>query len=398
MSNQKMHIQPRINRDVNNLLDYNAEEIIFSNDSLDEDDRQSKNDNRNNNGNNRDRNSGHGNNRRDEFKEYFEDNNDSHNKKKNKDDNHKKFDNPVDKLLRESPYCDKNDAYKALVKHDGLYKMIRDLKDWSKNPKDKKRPFYIQNCLKDIVVAAALPDAINAILKDNKYDMEKKDFDLFIDELLTVVRTSEEDKTLHQKYSQEAIDAMREAYISILYRFNKKRLKKLDKLDIPEDIAKKIVVLTAGKNPNSSIYSLLKFFYRNAKRIEMSEKLLVKIFKICYGKDNMPTVIKCIMNEKVNPIQINPLASGLNENSPETRMYVLIDKLMRDELETMGKKDCKNTILAYVKERKISKKRGDYSRRRFGDRRVIHPEDYPRLTEVLESMERDDFSIIEHLR
>lgn len=390
MSNE-MHIKPR-HREVNNLLDFNSEDIIFVNDNSknENQNRQDQNDSRGGsqqNGNNL---------RRNEFKDFFE--TDDHQKNKNDDKHQKKFDNPVDKLIREDPYHDKASAYKALVKHDGLYKMIKDLKDWSKNPKDKKRPFYIQNCLKDIAVAAALSDAINVILKDNKYDIEKKDFDLFIDELLTVVKTSEEDRSLHQKYNQEAIDAMREAYISILYRFNKKKLKKLEKLDLPEDISKKIIVLTAGKNPNSSIYSLLKFFYRNAKRIEMSEKLLVKIFKVCYGKDKLPIVIKCIMNEKVNPVQTNPLVSGITENSPETRMYVLIDKLMRDELEGMGKKDCKNTILSYVKERKIAKKRGDMTRRRFGDRRVIHPEDYPRLTEVLENLEADDFSIIEYLR
>ena len=124
---------------------------------------------------------------------------------------------------------------------------------------------------------------------------------------------------------------------------------------------------------------------------------MLKIFKICYGKDNMPNVMKCIMNERVSPLQNNPFGD-IKSNKGESEMWVLIDKTLRDYLESINKKDIKKIILAYIKERKLAKKHGDDARRRFGDRRAIHPDDYPNLTRVLEDLESNDFSIIEYLR
>jgi len=363
-------------REVNYLLNY-SEDIVFDDrDDDEEDNNYNKRDNR------RDNNS------------YNSHDNKKGDKNKNKN---KTWNNPVDKIIREQQVYDKNCIYKALVNKDGLYKMLKDLKEWSKNPKQKK-PNYIYYILRDIVVAAALPDAIDNVLKDEKYDLEKKDFELLMDEILTVIRNSNDDPKLNEQYSKESIEAMREAYTSILYRFNKKKVKKFKEIDLDEGISKKLVVLTAGKNPNNSIYSVLKFLYNNSDKIEMTEKMIVKIFKVCYGKDSLPEVIKCIMNEKINPIQKSPfLKSGYNENKTDSEMYVLIDKLMRDQLENMSKKDLEKTILAHIKERKIAKKRGDNIRCRF-NRKSIHPEDYPKLTKAIEKLEDNDFSIIEYLK
>ena len=104
------------------------------------------------------------------------------------------------------------------------------------------------------------------------------------------------------------------------------------------------------------------------------------------------------MNEKVNTFQSNPFNKMESSNRGESEIWVLVDQAMREYLERMPTKDLKKTILNYVKERKTSRKRGDNVRRRFGDRRTIHPDDYPKLTRVLETLERDDFSIIEYLR
>ena len=97
--------------------------------------------------------------------DYEDDDNDNSrknksNKKHDKKNNEKTWNNPVDKIIREEAVYDKNKIYKALIKQDGLYKMITDLKEWSKNPKNKK-PQYIYHVLRDIAVAAALPDAID---------------------------------------------------------------------------------------------------------------------------------------------------------------------------------------------------------------------------------------------
>lgn len=379
MNNQKRR------REVNSLLDYSNDDIIFEHDEYD--DECDKNNNQNNKNNH------------DKYDDY-DDSFGSHNKKKkDKNKDKKSFNNPVIKLIREHNVYDKNSIYKALVKQDGLYKMIRDLKEWAKDPKHNKRPAYISNILRDVVVAAALPDAIDDVLKSGKYDLKKDDFDPLLDEIHAFIRNSNSDSQLNSSYSKETIEAMREAYTSILYKFNKKKVKKFKELSIDEGISKKLVILTAGKNPNSSIYSVLRFLYNNANQLDLSEKMLIKIFKICYGKDSMPEVIKCIMNEKVIPMHSSsPLLLKNNTSYAESDMYALIDKLMLDQLEKMGTKEMKRTILAYVKERKLAKKRGDTIRRRFGDRRCIHPEDYAKLTKVLDELENDDFSIIEYLR
>ena len=368
-----MNGQPK--REVNSLLNY-SDEIIFETDK--DDDKEFNNNKKKDHSNHNPNNESNGRNKKD---------------KKNKEN---VWNNPVAKIIQKDVY-DKSDVYKALVKQDGLYKMIKDLKEWSKNPKHKK-PNYIYHVLRDIVVAAALPSAIKTIENNDNYDIDKKDWDLLLDEILSVVRTSNDDQNLNRKYSEESIEAIREAYISILYKFNKKKMKKFKEINLDEGIAKKIIVLTAGKNPNNSIYALLRFLYNNSSNIELSEKIIVKIFKICYGKDSIPEVIKCIMNEKCNPIAKASFMREAGNVREESQMWVLIDKIMRDQLEDMGKKDREKTILAYIKERKIAKKRGDTSRRRFGDRRSIHPEDYPKLTATLEDLESDDFSIIEYLR
>ena len=362
-------------REVNSLLSYSSDDIIFENDNY------SENDDGNNNKN-------------DDYRKNHDSDhrNNNHNGKDNKN---KKYSNPVHKIITEEGCYDKQQIYKALVKQDGLYKMIRDLKEWVKDPKKTKRPDYIRYCLKDIVVAAALPDAIDFILKEEKYELKKKDFEPLMNEIVMVIKCiKDENDHLIQKYGKDSVEAIREAYISILYKLNKKKIKKFKEIDLDEGISKKLIVLTAG-SPNVTIYQLLKYFYSNAGKLNMSCKTFIKILKICYGKNNMPEVIKCIMNEKINPIQTNPFNKM---ESKESDMWVLIDQSMRDYLESMNNKDLKKVILAYIKERKFAKKRGDNVRRRFGDRRSIHPEDYPKLTKMLENLERDDFSIIEYLR
>lgn len=362
-------------REVNSLLSYSSDEIIFEKDN-----ESPKNDNKSDNFN----------------KNHDSDHRDNNHNVKDKEKN-KKFSNPVHKIISNDSCYDKQQIYKALVKQDGLYKMIRDLKDWTKDPKKTRRPDYIRYCLKDIVVAAALPDAIDYVLKEEKYELGKKDFEPLMNEIVMVIKcTKDENDNLVQKYGKDSVEAIREAYISILYKLNKKKIKKFKEIDLDEGIAKKLIVLTAG-SPNITIYQLLKYFYSNANKLNMSCKTFIKILKICYGKNNMPEVIKCLMNEKINPIQSNPF-SKMEPGKGESDMWVLIDQAMRDYLESMNSKDLKKVILAYVKERKFAKKRGDNVRRRFGDRRSIHPEDYPKLTKVLENLERDDFSIIEYLR
>lgn len=376
--------EPR-RREVNSLLNYSAEDVVFEKDYDAE-----ENDNRNDN---------HG--RKNNHDSYHHDDN-----RKDKNGKNKTPMNPVYKIICNETYYDKPQIYKALVKQDGLYLMIRDLKNWIKNPKKERRPDYIRNCLKDIVVAAALPDAIDDVLKNEKYELKKKDFEPLMNEIVMVIRSTTDDserfndngrENLIRKYGKDSVEAMREAYISILYKLNKKKIKKFKEIDLDEAVSKKLIVLTAG-SPHITVYQLLKYMYNNANKFSMSTKTFLKILKICYGKDNMSEVMTCIMNEKVNTFQSNPFNKMESSNRGESEIWVLVDQAMREYLERMPTKDLKKTILNYVKERKTSRKRGDNVRRRFGDRRTIHPDDYPKLTRVLETLERDDFSIIEYLR
>lgn len=376
--------EPR-RREVNSLLNYSAEDVVFEKDYDAE-----ENDNRNDS---------HG--RKNNHDSYHHDDN-----RKDKNGKNKTPMNPVYKIICNETYYDKPQIYKALVKQDGLYLMIRDLKNWIKNPKKERRPDYIRNCLKDIVVAAALPDAIDDVLKNEKYELKKKDFEPLMNEIVMVIRSTTDDserfndngrENLIRKYGKDSVEAMREAYISILYKLNKKKIKKFKEIDLDEAVSKKLIVLTAG-SPHITVYQLLKYMYNNANKFSMSTKTFLKILKICYGKDNMSEVMTCIMNEKVNTFQSNPFNKMESSNRGESEIWVLVDQAMREYLERMPTKDLKKTILNYVKERKTSRKRGDNVRRRFGDRRTIHPDDYPKLTRVLETLERDDFSIIEYLR
>ena len=360
-------------REINSLLSYSVDDNILDDDNSKKDNKEKRH------------NSDHHDNQH-----RGEDNN-----KKNKNsDKHKEFNNPVYKIVKNYDYYDREIIYRALIKQDGLYKMIRDLNEWGGDPK-KRKPTYINFCLKDIAVAAALPQAIDDVLKEKKYDLSKKDFKLFMNEILNVIRNSKND-TLLQRYNKEAIEKILKSYGDILYKLNKKKGKKLKELNLEDKAVKDIISLTAG-TPDATVYQLLRYFYNNANDLNMSEKLMLKIFKICYGKDNMPNVMKCIMNERVSPLQNNPFGD-IKSNKGESEMWVLIDKTLRDYLESINKKDIKKIILAYIKERKLAKKHGDDARRRFGDRRAIHPDDYPNLTRVLEDLESNDFSIIEYLR
>ena len=105
----------QLRREVNSLLNY-TEDIIFEDNNEENDDvKYNKRANK----------------RKDDSK-----NAESNNKHKNKDK--KKWSNPVLNIINNESVYDKSQIYKALVKQDGLYKIILDLKEWSKNPKHKK--------------------------------------------------------------------------------------------------------------------------------------------------------------------------------------------------------------------------------------------------------------------
>lgn len=313
--------------------------------------------------------------------------------KDNKNNFNKEWDNPLCKFLDKDSVYDRDDIYNVLTKKNGLSKMIDDLKEWDSN-KNQRKPYYISQLLRNIVFASALPEAIDKLLKKNDLGMSeinKKDLDVLMNEILILLNDTE---SLHNKYDDDSVESMIKAYTNILYKFNKKKVKKFkDIKGLSEATAKKLIVLTAGKRVQTSIYQLLKFLYVEVDDNEflLNKKILLKIFKICYGKSQMRDVIKYIMLEKNYPNMKDRMSAAACD------LWVIIDQIMRDELEKMDKKEISSIVKEYISERKRQEKNGRVPRR-LGDRRSIHPDDYPRLTKVFENIESKDFSIVSYLR
>ena len=326
-----------------------------------------------------------------DIKHQERDNNDKQFTKKDWKDNSKKqnvSNNPLVKIISNDDTYDRDDVLNVLVKKNALLDMIDDLKK-SKKKKEKK-PYYISIVFRDIVFASALPEAIEKLSKKDEFGeskLGKKEMNLLLDEILNFLGNSY-DGRLIQKYGEESVNSMRKAYTNILYKFNKKKVKKFKKdiSNMPESMVKQIIILTAGEDLRT-IYRLLKFIYSEADNYSFDKKTLLKIFKICYGKDNLSEIIKYLMLERRN---------GSMTKSVED-IWVIIDKLIRDELEDMTKKDIEDIIYGYISERKRQEKNGLIPRR-FGNRKTIHPDDYPKLTKVCDKIEENDFSVISYLR
>ena len=318
--------------------------------------------------------------------------NNNQNQKKNHDNNgnSEKSKTKIAKYFENnnSSY-NRNAIYDALIKGD-LEQMIVELKSSRKH--EKKKPKYINIAFKDIKFASALPDAMKYVFgKKSNYELEKvskKDVSYILDELL-IFLTNYHSYDLN--YNRDAIDMMVKAYVSIVYRYSKSKVKKFKEIDMPEDMIKKLVVLTSGKNNMSSIYHLFKYFYRevsDGSTFNFSQKNILKILKICYD-DNMKEIVKYIMLERV---------PSKDKMTPKVMdIWATIDKLMRDELEKMDKKDIINIINGYIDERTRQERNGRMVRR-LGDRRTIHPDDYPKITKIFEQIEEEDFSTINYLR
>ena len=82
---------------------------------------------------------------------------------------------------------------------------------------------------------------------------------------------------------------------------------------------------------------------------------------------------------------------------PVSDLWVTLDEIMRDTLESLDKSEIEKVLKSYVSIRRAQEHNGKI-RRRLGDRRTIHPDDYKKLTKVFESMEEKDFSVISLFR
>lgn len=315
----------------------------------------------------------------------------NNNKNNWNNDNSKKqnvSNNALVKIISNDEGYDRDDVINILVKKNGLLDMISDIKKSKK--KNERKPYYVPILFRDIVFASALPEAINKLSKKDEFGeckLGKKDINIILDEVLAFLSNSY-DSRLINRYGEESVESMRKAYTNILYKFNKKKVKKFKKdiSNIPESMAKQIIILTAGEDLRS-IYRLLKFIYSESDSYSFDKKTLCKIFKICYGKDNMNEIVKYLMLEKAN----NSMSKSTED------VWVTIDKLIRDELEDMSKKDIEKVISDYISERKRQEKNGSIPRR-FGNRKSIHPDDYPKITKVCDKIEEEDFSVIAYLR
>lgn len=314
------------------------------------------------------------------------------NNKQSKNNEKHQSKNPVVKIIDKSIYYNRDTIYHALVKGGGLKMMLKDISKDNKNCDNNRK--YVKRVLCDINVVAALPKAMDSVLKDKS--VKKKDFKPLIDEILYVVRTSYRDSMLEDKYGRESVEAIRKTYMHIANKFNKKLSKRLRELDIDDNIINNIITMTGGY-PSTTIYQFLQYLYKHADELDMTEKKFYKLLKTCYGKENINECIKCIMKEKVNNNKFNNYQN--DGSTPQMDMWMIVDNTMRDVLENMSRKDMRWTITQYIKERAIAfNKYSDRSKSRFGDWRSISTEDYPNLTTMLTQMEEDDISIRQYLR
>lgn len=317
----------------------------------------------------------------------------------NKKTNNKKNKNPLFSLFNNDKKLhvyDRDTLLNILIKKNGLLMMISDIKKFRKNNHSNLNNTYVYNAIRDIIFASALPEAIDKVFfnkdkkyKDNEYKVSKKDLDYLMDEILYFCN-GKNNKTI-DKYGYDAVQSMLEAYTNILYKLNKKKIKKFNDIDnIPDGIVKKIIVLTAGKTIQNSIYQLLKYLYEisNDKSFILNKKNIIKIFKACYGKNAMPEVAKCLMLERIPNYELSKSASDV---------WVVLDEIMRDTLENLSKSEIEKILKKYVIIRRQQEQNGKISRR-LGDRRTIHPDDYKKLTKVFETMEDKDFSVISLFR
>lgn len=352
-------------RDVNNLLDFSDESIIYENEN-NEDEKSidtKNNDNRNNGLNN----------------------------------NHKdNWSNPLCKYLDGNVPYDRKIILFVMTKKHGLHKLIEDINLCRKE--NRREPFYTTQAFRDIIFAAALPEALDICTdKDNKNSdlyISKKDMSIIMDKLLQFLNQSYEQRII-DKYGPESVESMRKAYLNILYKYNKKKVKKFESIkNIPEGFAKQLVVLTCSKNVRTTIYAVIKFLYMSAQDLpgfKLDANNIEKIFKAAYGKSKIQDVVKYLMLEKVNPQAINQM------NKPAVDVYAQLDLFLREKLESFEKKDIEKIILSYIDERR-RQERDNKIYRRFGNRKTIHPDDYPKITKVCDQLEEKDFSLVRFLR
>jgi hypothetical protein len=102
----------------------------------------------------------------------------------------------------------------------------------------------------------------------------------------------------------------------------------------------------------------------------------------------MNEVIKYLMLEKANTYKLSKNAAAV---------WATLDEIMRDGLEKMSKKEIESTLKFYVATRRQQEKFGKIPRR-LGNRKTIHPDDYPNLTKAFENLEEKDFSTIDYFR
>ena len=153
---------------------------------------------------------------------------------------------------------------------------------------------------------------------------------------------------------------------------------------------KRLVVLTAGKSIQNSIYQLLNYLYKVAdnRSFNFSKKNTVKLFKACYGKKAMPEVAKCLLLERVPKFELS---------KPSEDLWMTLDEIMRDTLEDLSKDEIEKILKEFVTARRRQEQNNKIPRR-LGNRLSIHSDDYKKLTSVFDKMEKKDFSVIGYFR
>ena len=328
----------------------------------------------------------------------YKQNNKNRNNQNNNNQNNKKNNKKRNQLKElyigksNNKVYDRDHILNLLVKKECLLEMISDLKKIKKS--NENGYSYITTAIRDIIFASALPEAIDKVFGkdkkyvDNRFGVTKKDLDYLMDEILYFCN-SRNDKLIH-KYGSEAVKSMIEAYTNILYKLNKKKMKKFKDINISDKMVKRLVVLTAGKTIQNSIYQLLNYLYKVAddRSFSFSKKNTIKLFKACYGKKSMPEVAKCLLLERVPKFELSKSSEDL---------WMTLDEIMRDTLEELSKDEIEKILKEFVTTRRRQEQNNKIPRR-LGNRLSIHRDDYKKLTTVFDKLEKKDFSVIGYFR
>lgn len=306
--------------------------------------------------------------------------------------------NILRQTIEEHDYYRKDEMIYKLTKQNGLIDMIEDIKNCKK--KNLKTPSYVEKLFKDIEFLRALVEVLDEYCdKEDPFGrvlVSKKDMNIIFDNMYISIKNIEKYKKGKFGISDKTGEEMTRLYNYTITKHNKKKIKKLMKEcpKVPITIARIIASLCAGGNIDLTLYTLLRYMYKDATEFKFTEKIIRTVFKIFYPKEDHKKLIEALMLEKRpngDPIYRTTLSEEMDI------VWSKVDKIMREELEKLSMDEIEEIIRDYIKKRKQQERKYRLPRR-FGNRKAYHPDDFRKIVTVCEKIEEQDRSLLPYLR